>query len=467
MSTSRHVARLCVPAILAVLLAACGQTKMVQTSGQMRQHCIDRNYTAALAALRASKNEGFKEQDRVVFWMNEGMLLHLTGQYKASVDTLNKAERRAKELYTKSISKGIKAAFTSDAATDYEGEDYENVLVFVVKALDFLAMGNKSGALIEARKINEKLKLFNTKYQGKFTYNQDAFAHWLMGMLFEMDGSFDDARIAYLKAWETYKTDFAGHYGMHVPNFIKEDLARAAILSGAREVLDERRSELGARAGQTAEVMKSKGEIVLFHLNGEGPSKTDFFLTCVINGPANWFCDAEPGGEFMKKTTITIAKNADVIKVAFPQLVTHTPATARLSISVAGVRADSEVAYPLNAIARKALADKTSVIFKDTMIRVVTKYLATKAAGGAGEKAGGKGLSFLTKQVASAAFQAMEEADKRCWTTLPARIDVVRAWVDPGEHALSVRLANGRQVTIPGVKVAAGKRVFVSFRTMP
>ena len=80
---------------------------------------------------------------------------------------LNKAEQRAKELYTKSISKGIKAAFTSDAATDYAGEDYENVLLNVVKALDFLALGNKAGALVEARKINEKLKLYNTQVQAQ------------------------------------------------------------------------------------------------------------------------------------------------------------------------------------------------------------------------------------------------------------------------------------------------------------
>ena len=100
MSLSRKVVPLCV----AAGLAACGQTKMVQTTGQIRDQVIAGNYPGALATLRQSKNEGFKEQDRVVFWMNEGMLLHLTGAYKESAAVLERAEQRSKELYTKRIS---------------------------------------------------------------------------------------------------------------------------------------------------------------------------------------------------------------------------------------------------------------------------------------------------------------------------------------------------------------------------
>ncbi|MFH1130126.1 MAG: hypothetical protein V1754_02245, partial [Pseudomonadota bacterium] len=284
-------------AVLAGL--GCGQTHMVETTGRIRSLMIDRNYDAALATLREDKKHSFKEQDRVVFWMQEGMLLHLTGQYKASVDVLNTAERRSKELFTKSVSKQIKAAFTSDAAVDYPGEDYEKVLLNVVKALDFLAVNDREGALVEARKINEKLSYFNTMYNHKNIYSQDAFALWLSGLLHEMGTEYDDARIDYVKSMEVYQSDFAGNYGMRPPSWLAEDIVRAAQLSGDEETANKYR-QMGGN-GNTLEELKNNGEIVLVFLNGEGPSKSDFFVECVFANAANFWCNAEPGGEFLKR----------------------------------------------------------------------------------------------------------------------------------------------------------------------
>ena len=60
----------------ALLLCACGQTRMVDTMGRVREHMLDGNYPAALATLqKAKETEAFKEQDRVMFWMEEGLLI--------------------------------------------------------------------------------------------------------------------------------------------------------------------------------------------------------------------------------------------------------------------------------------------------------------------------------------------------------------------------------------------------------
>jgi uncharacterized protein len=472
MSSTRHVARFCVLVAGVMLITACGQTKMVQTSGNIRHHMIDGNYPLALSELQKSKQQGFKEQDRVVYWMNEGMLLHLTGRYKESIAALNKAERRAKELYTKSISKGIKAAFTSNAATDYAGEDYENVLVFVVKALDFLAQGNKAGALVEARKINEKLKLYNTRYKHKNVYNQDAFAHWMMGLLFEMEGSYDDARIAYVHALEGYEGTFSPNYGIGTPKFLGEDIVRASILSNAPEEASKYKEKFGQDKGGTADLLKTHGEVVLVHLNGEGPSKSDYVVTCWFLTPTNWACDGEPGGEFMKKTRITIPSKGTVVKVAFPQLHVREPRSPQAVVGVGPSKATTSPALPISAIAVKTMADKMHRIFRDAIIRIVAKTAASKGAGAAGSAAGGSGaggklLGWVAEKGTSAAMQAMEEADKRAWTTLPSRIDVARVWVKPGTHTIGISLPGGRPGSIPGVKVEAGKRVVVTWYTIP
>ena len=284
--------------IVLLVAASCGQTQMVETSAAIRKFVIEHNYAAALETLRTSKGDAFGEQDRVLYWMNEGMLSFLNGDYQVAVDVLTKAEDRSKELYTVSISKEVEAAFTSQAATDYQGEDYEKVLINVVKALAFLEMNDLEGALVEARKINEKLEYLNTQYEEhKNVYREDAFAHWLMGVLFEEEGSYDDARIAYRAATRVYAKEFASEYGVQAPSWLAEDLARAAVLSADNELLERVRKNNGDEVGKTAKLLDSHGEVILFHLNGRGPSKSDFYITCYFETPVKWLCGAVPGGK--------------------------------------------------------------------------------------------------------------------------------------------------------------------------
>jgi hypothetical protein len=447
-------------------LLACGQRRMVRTTHQIRSQLRAGNYEAALAALRKGKREAFREQDRVVYWMNEGMLLHLLGRLDESNKVLEAAEKRSEELFTRSIRKDVKAAFTSQAATDYQGEDYEKVLLNVVKALNYAGIGDLESALVEARRINAKLRYYNTKYERKNVYNQDAFAHWLAGMLFEVERSYDDARISFEKALKVYLDDFTPNYGIEPPSYLIEDIIRTARLGGD----EERAARYGEKyqvEGKTAELLKSRGEIVLIHFTGEGPTKSDFFITCWFRGVNYWRCDGEPSGEFINRVRIDVPSDGTVVKVAFPRLHLHPPANPYAMVGAGASRTRTQPAYPLNAIAGKTLRDKTHRIFRNAVIRAITKAAAQTAAGAAGKKAGGGFGQWLAKTTSSVAMQAAEEADKRAWTTLPARIDVARLMVNPGVHDLEIQLPNGRRTTIPQLEVEAGERVFVTHRTLP
>jgi hypothetical protein len=460
--------RLVVLTCAALMITGCmGQKKMVKTSGMIREKLVMQDYNGALKVLRAAKKDGFKEQDRVAYWMDEGMLLHLLGRYKESSKVLKQADQRAEELFTKSISKSIKAAFTSQAATDYQGEDYEKVLLNIVKAFNYMGQGNVSGALVEARKINRKLVYYNTKYKKKSVYNQDAFAHWMMGLLFEIEGSLDDARIAYKHAVETYDGDFKTHYGFGTPAFVAEDYLRAAILNNDQDLIGKIKQKYGV-TGRTAEAIKKNGEIVLFHLNGEGPNKSDYFINCIFKSATAWFCDGEPGGEFITRKKLVLTRPGfTALKIAFPRLHTHKVAIPYLEMSVGEISTRTQPALPINAIARKVFRDKTARVFKNAIIRAVTKALTQAAAGAIGKKAGGKGAGWLASRAVGLINQATEEADKRAWTTLPARIDVGRLFVPAGTHTVTLFMPGGRRYTIPNVKVQAGKRVFITYRTIP
>jgi hypothetical protein len=45
----------------------------------------------------------WKPWDRIVYWMEEGMLAFLVGRYDESISALLKAGQRAEELFTRSI----------------------------------------------------------------------------------------------------------------------------------------------------------------------------------------------------------------------------------------------------------------------------------------------------------------------------------------------------------------------------
>ena len=93
------------------------------------------------------------------------MTLHLSGSYEKSNYYLSEAEKRIEALYTKSITTESGAMFTNDNLLPYEGEDFEKVMINLVMALNYVYLGKLDDALVEARKIDHKLNLYNDKYE--------------------------------------------------------------------------------------------------------------------------------------------------------------------------------------------------------------------------------------------------------------------------------------------------------------
>ena len=406
------------------------------------------------------------------------------------------------------------------------------MLINVVKALSFLALRDREGALVEARKTNHKLSYINEVHaEHPNAYREDAFAHWLIGMLFELEGSHDDARIAFANAERVYREQFTPRYGVAMPSFVAEDLARAATLSGDLELRDRLRRETGiADLGHTAKRRASHGEVVVVHLSGVGPTKTQFDVTCRFRDHIPNGCSHQPGGDYMIERTldqIDDRSGESTVTVAFPRMVTEEPQVASISVRAHGIiepslrandaraataqlidpyadatntqtietvevaeaaelidapaaatpligvlQATSEVVLPIDRIAHETMRDKLPRIFRQAVIRAVAKAGSRKAANQAEKEMKGRGkatgvLGFAMSLATDVATTWTEEADKRTWTTLPARIEVARLWLPAGTHEVEIRLPSGKTRRLSGVAVEAGQRVFVTHRTIP
>lgn len=469
----RHILLLAIASALLVVTPACGQWRMVDTNARVREHSRAGHYQQALSVLQERKQKSYKQQDAVLYWMNEGMLLHLLGRHRDSIAAFHRAERRSEQLFTRSISRRVQATFTSDGALDYQGDDHEKVLLNVFKALNFLAVHDREGALVEARKINRKLAYFNTVYkQHQNSYREDAFAHWLMGILFEIEGSLDDARIAYEHAYRVYRGPFGERYGLAVPDFLAEDLARAAEGTSETERLADLRTEtMEPYLGRTSDLLRTHGEIILIHLNGEGPEKTDQEITCGFQRGVPTGCDHEPGESGLIGKKLVAGAERDTVTVAFPKVVTQAPSVQSIALEVGARRSHSQVVLPINWIAEETMRDKLPRVFMSAVLRAVAKASSRKAAAGAKQRLAsrdkGTGLLGAALELGTdVATSWTEEADKRTWTTLPGRIEIARLWLPAGTHELYVRLPNGEQRSLQSVRIVAGQRVFLTHRTM-
>lgn len=457
----------------------CVQGRMMQVTDTVRSAASQQDYAHALTALQQSRSDAYREQDRVAYWMDEGMLLHLLGRYSESNASLEKAEQRVKQLYTHSIAKRLTATFTSDAATDYVGESYEHSLLNVMKALNYLQLGQLGEALVEARRLQAKQPQKDQRELPEKPAFRGGFEEWFMGLLFEMERSYDDASIAYKKALRAYERDFAAGVGPSTPPFVVEDLIRTALLAGDGDEAQRYRQQYGAQLGGSATELQKSGEVILIHLSGYGPRKSDYYVSCAVWGVAQWKCDAAPDGAYFRQVNLAqlpTARGSEQpvwIKLAFPQLQTVPVAgpvhTTFIAANGQRTSATSQAVLSINQLAAQTAAMQLPAVFRNTVVRAVAKTLASKGAGELGKALAGNDrragalLGLVTQLGTSLALEATEEADKRCWSSLPAQIEVTRVLLPPGTYTLQAEQSGHARPRIqvrPGVRIILSDRAF-------
>jgi len=130
-------------------------------------------------------------------------------------------------------------------------------------------------------------------------------------------------------------------------------------------------------------------------------------------------------------------------------------------LSAGGQSTSAVLVEDLDAIAFKSLGEKENTILTRTLARALAKYLLTEKVE--------KENEFLGALVNLFGFST-EAADTRSWLSLPAAIQLARFSLPPGTVDLAVEFldSSGEVVesgVFPGVEVAAGKTVFLNYRS--
>jgi hypothetical protein len=121
---------------------------------------------------------------------------------------------------------------TNPTITLYRGEDHENLLPLYYKALNFLKLNQYEDALVECRRLNIRLQQLSDKYKNPEKYQRDAFIHNLMGIIYQANGDWNNAFIAYRNALEIYNDDYVTMFNVQAPDQLKKDLLISAWRMG-------------------------------------------------------------------------------------------------------------------------------------------------------------------------------------------------------------------------------------------
>ncbi len=396
----------------AVLISSCAsyQTKVETARNDLAAH----DAAKAVAALKPLAEQDGKDQ--LVYLLDYATALQLQGNYKESAKIFGRAEKIADIQDYTSLSREASSLILNAEMVQYKGDDYEKILINSVNAINYLMMNQLDDALVEVRRVNEKLYKF--KYEAKRNYEQSAYASYLSAVIWEADGRFDDSYIDYKKAYEL------------VPNYepLHADLIRAAMRAHRDEDVQKWKKEFPeVQIGSEFKDPKA-GELVLIYQQGWGPRKYP-----------------RPGAP------------------RFPKLFPVSSNAKKAELEITGIdKIVTASIYSVQDVGIKTL--------ENDYVGIVAKRLAGVAAKAV--------LSDQIRQrnpllgdLAFIALNATDRADLRQWSTLPETFQIARKRLKAGTYKISVRGiygsggATGENLPDQEITILPGKKTFITWRS--
>ncbi|MBN1327800.1 MAG: hypothetical protein JW996_07605, partial [Candidatus Cloacimonetes bacterium] len=382
---------------------------------------------------KSVKDKHYKAKDRVLYYLDLGMLYYYNQEPEISNETLSKAEIGIDENYTKSISKAAVSFLLNDNALDYAGEDYEDIYLNIFKSLNYLTLGSFDGAFVEIRRINNKLDGLEDKYKkmaesyqntennkAKFTtaenrFHNDALGRYLSMLIYRAEGKLDDARI------DSNKLSDAWTQQSHIYNFPKPDL------SNFLEPTDKARLNIIGFCGKSP-VKKAKTLYIHTEKNliivatterkPEGETTVGFLNALPWEG-------VQKGYHFKFQLPFIEEVNSNVGSI---RVVVNESQSVELSLL-----------EDFGKVAVETFKLKEPLIYTKTIARTVIKGLfAEKRKEEMEKKIANPLLGLAARLATDAAVDATENADLRISRFFPDQARIAEILVEPGCHQLKI-----------------------------
>jgi hypothetical protein len=425
-------------------------------------------------ALKTLEQRAESKTDRVLYLLDRGMVQRMKRDYPASNGSLEAAKQEMERLYAASVSENALSIVVNDATVSYSGDDYEQVLVHLYLAFNYLELGKPDEARVEALQVDIKLRELGEKFAaGKFT--EDALSRYLAGMVYEDLEEWDDALISYRKAYEAYKK-YQERYHTPMPEMLKHDLLRLTQRLGLKDELRQYRKEFDLPApAKTTTASEATGELVFILNNGLAPIKRERVIDTWAPVP-----DTERNVSVTvndrKRRTPLPAPSTDkppvLVTIALPYYESRPLNVKAARVRVSGKQAETQLLEDIDGIARASLDARMPAITARTVARAITKGAIQHTVDNAGAKRDDAGAQLIGSLLVRVAAVATEHADTRSWLTLPANIQMARLPLPPGSYDIEIDLLGKdgqvtRTLTLPQVAIREGRKTWLSQHALP
>ena len=542
--------------IVWALLSVAGCTTYGASMQAGIEHLQQADYTAAEAKISAAVSpEG---SDALLYYLEIAIVKHLAGEFSVSNSLLEQAYIIAEELETESLSQGLKVLLSNPRNGPYGGADFEKVFINYYKALNYYALARNAqtsnerldaleGARIESRRLITRLNEINDRL-GKFIsaaekeedssafksmlslfnafrgelidleelqYRDDAMAHYMIGLTFEMNAEYDDARLSYRKAAEAYENGFAKQY--RLGNEIVEQawfdtirmMRRAGGYGQEWQVLAQKKLS-SKKQKELHAWTKNSAQIVIVEEKGLIPHREEMSLMLQLSPSTQslvlspWFSSnteereaalqwfyllyADKGwrdamGTFMLGHNLTYGQEGLKKVVYLGPAWSVLEELGLLEAIQGGLRVPVSYygQFPVLGESVVKVNGKTTPLIRSSDLALIAAYQQVVKSGGEIVVALGrsafktvaadqlKHAHPLAAVLGKLAAGASEAAETRNWLLLPQEIRVQRLLLSPGEHHLTMtsNMPSGTQVNEHRVDLQAGDISLWHVRTMP
>lgn len=385
----------------------------------------------------AKINEKDLRKTKVLYKLNQGVVYSMLGDYKTS-NTFFEDAYLMTEDYQKNYANEAASFLLNPNMVVYKPEMHEKILIHYYKAINYLKLGQPEEALVECKRINIETEEYNQLHTSAKKMKEDAFAHNLMGIIYQANGDYNNAFIAYRNAYNIYKTTYTEFFQVGPPPQLVKDLLFMAHKMGFNDEVSFYERETGSKLDLYSK--SGNGEAVFFWNDGLGPVKDQFAINFVIvKGQAGMvlFQNEELGLSFpffISDDEYKSSGLADlhVYRVVFPKYVERPLAYTSGSLSLNNQTYTLNLGMDINKVSFKSLQDRMLTEMAKSLLRFALKKALEMQLRKENQTAG----------ALVGIFDALtENADTRNWQTLPHSVFYTRASLPEGKQNATLQLS--------------------------
>lgn len=420
--------------IVALLLISSGCATFTEQFSGVERHLVDGRPEQALKTLDAKPGP---DRDRVLYLLNRSMLQRMSGDYEASNASLEQGKALMHELTALSVSETTTSLIINDATSSYAGDPHEQVMVHMIKAINYLQLGARDSARVEILQMDIRLRELASRSSSRLSYSEDAFGRYLAGVIYEELGEESDAMISYRKAYESYQKQ-KKHFAVPIPNELKTALLRMSLRMGLNNEHQRYRQEFSALAFASVAEMRKQGSLIVLFGNGLGPKKQE------------------------KTISLRDYQHGQLHRIALPYYRSRPVLLGGVRVLAGKQKVEGDMVDDIDAIAKKTLDEQMPAITARALARAVAKSAMVRETRRREKDRNGNGLLGLLVNIATV---ATERADTRSWVTLPSEIHMARVNLAPGKYDITLQFLGQRggvvdSMVLNDVEIIAGKNQY-------